>query len=318
MLVTLVLFLAGLEAAARLGARVLHRQRGLRFDAELGWHMRPGLVKVGPTWSADEPARTNSAGLRDAEHGRAAPAGTFRIAALGDSFVYGAGVDYGQRFSELLEHEPGLEVVNFGHSAYGTDQELRQLEVEALDYCPDLVLLVAFLDNDLTDIAYERRFGWPRPHYQLAGGRLRLVRPRLTWDVRLRTESYLAELVLARLGGLAPRSVLAPSWRGRDTLPLFTALVERMQELCSARGIPFLVVLAHSRERVLDPLPVDLRARQALEAAGLAVIDTAPRFAAALSAGEDLFAPCGHWSPRGHELVAAVIRARLRREGWLP
>ena len=49
--------------------------------------------------------RTNSRGLRDREYPLEKPAGKTRILALGDSFTFGHGIAYGERFTDILESE---------------------------------------------------------------------------------------------------------------------------------------------------------------------------------------------------------------------
>lgn len=308
------------EVGLRVVAHATHRVRGLRFDPDVGWRPIPGVVKVGRFWSADEPARINSVGLRDAEHPLERPPGVYRIVALGDSFAYGAGVDYGERFSELLEAEhPPVEVINFGFSAYSPDQELRLLERDAIGYSPDLVLVVVFLGNDLRDLRYERRMGWPKPHYELVDGRLRLEPPVATWDVRLRTSSYLAEGLLSLMPGLVPRSACAEAWREEDdTRELLVALLVEMERVARDAGARALVALAYPRERAVAPATDEERdVREALESRGLAVLDLHAPFARAAAAGRSPFVDDGHWNPEGHALVAEAIAERLRAEGWL-
>ncbi|MEO2237041.1 MAG: hypothetical protein ABGW95_02200, partial [Candidatus Poseidoniia archaeon] len=62
------------EGALRAFAGLSDRERGMTWDADLGWRMLPSVEKHGPFWGVDEPARTNSHGWRDAEHERRKPA----------------------------------------------------------------------------------------------------------------------------------------------------------------------------------------------------------------------------------------------------
>jgi hypothetical protein len=107
--------------------------------------------------------RINSDGLRDREHVKVKPAGTVRIAVLGDSFAEAMHVPMEQTFWFLLERRlqecnafsgKQVEVINFGVSGYATAQELMTLREKVWDYSPDLVLL-AF--TTLNDINYNSR-----------------------------------------------------------------------------------------------------------------------------------------------------------------
>jgi hypothetical protein len=316
-----LLALLALEGGARVTAKLALRDRGLRFDSELGWWHLPNVRKTGFYWSANEPGWTNSKGLRDIDYTYARPAGVGRAVALGDSFTFGVGVDYGQRYTEFLENAiANFEVVNFGCNAYGTDQELRLLETEALRYDPDVVIVLVYLGNDVDDITYRRRYSWPKPYFELEGDVLRLVRPQPGWDIRLRTTSYLGEIVLSRLIKSAQDSIQAPYWKDRDSLPLFRTLAVRIGQVAAARGAPVLFVLAYPRERVSEsPTERERNAHLALRDAGLHVLDTHRLFADRAAAGENLYVDGDiHWNSRGHELVATAIRDRLLTEGWIP
>ena len=100
--------------------------------------------------------RFNSRGLRDTEHDHPKPPNTQRVVVLGDSFVWGWGVEMEEMFSKQLERQLGdgsasrWETINLGVSGYSTVQELVRLEVEGLRYAPDWVVLV-FCHNDLED-----------------------------------------------------------------------------------------------------------------------------------------------------------------------
>jgi hypothetical protein len=308
-----VVTLLALEGCARLAARALHRERGQLFDSELGWRPAPDLRKRGEFWGRAAIAFTNSRGWRDDEAPFARRPGVRRIVAVGDSFTFGIGVDHGERYTELLERSlPRLEVINLGVNAYGTDQELRALEVEGLRYGPDLVLLQACLVNDLDDICHRRRFGWPRPHYELRDGRLSLNPPRATWDVRLRTRSYLVELLLRGRDRLDPRRRDQRTGR-TDAVPLFVALVRRVDEVSRGRGARLLVAMIGA-----TPIPGDReRIHAGLEAAGIEFVDLDAELARSMARSEVLYEGT-HWSPAGHRRVAQILAGEIVRRGGLP
>jgi lysophospholipase L1-like esterase len=312
-LATVLLTLTGLEGALRLGAKVTLHERGQRFHPELGWHLVPNIRKVGRYWSSREPAWTNSRGWRDAESPFAKPPGVRRLVALGDSFTFGVSVDYGERFTEVLERTvPRLEAINLGVNAYGTDQELRVLELEGVRYHPDVVLLTVFLGNDLDDIRHERRFYWPRPHYELGGDHLRLVRPELTWDVRVRNATYLGEIGLRFVDRYIPADQRATCWRTADTVPLFLTLVHRMDAVSREHGAQFLTLVAGE-----SPRPPDHdRVLAGLSQMGVPAIDLCDLFAPGAKA-RGLLAADGHWNGEGHRVVGEKIVRELHARGWL-
>jgi hypothetical protein len=75
----------------------------------------------------------------------------FVVAVLGDSFTWGWGASYGERFTEVIEAlNPRIDAWNFGVSGYGPVQYLLQLD-HVLSLAPDHVVLVFSLGSDLTD-----------------------------------------------------------------------------------------------------------------------------------------------------------------------
>lgn len=318
-LLALVLGSAMIEIALRVVAHATSRERGLTWHRDFGWAYLPNIEKRGEWWSANEPARTNSRGWRDDETSLARTDGVRRLVAIGDSFTFGMAVDYGQRFTERLERDHrALEVVNLGLNASGTDQQLRILELEGLLYAPDVVVLVALMANDLKDIAHDRKNFFPKPHYVLRGGALELVPPREDWLVRLRCSSYAVELALRPFDRQRLSTTVAAAWRDADVVPLFAALVERMHDVADAAGAKFLVALIHPKPYAELGLPDDeARARKAVIASGVPVLDTFEHFAEATRHGATLYAPDGHWNETGHALFARELAAELARRGWI-
>jgi lysophospholipase L1-like esterase len=88
--------------------------------------------------------------------------GVFRIAALGDSFTYGAHVNNHETWPSQLERllqggaENKIEVVNLGVSGYTIEDEYTLLRDKAVRLHPDLILL-AFYSNDIPDFAAPQR-----------------------------------------------------------------------------------------------------------------------------------------------------------------
>jgi hypothetical protein len=128
-------------------------------DSDRGFALQPG-VEGHYQREGESYVRINSDGLRDREHAKAKPAGTVRIAVLGDSFSEAMHVPMEQTFWSLLERKlqecnvfPGkqVEVINFGVSGYGTAQELMTLRRKVWDYSPDLVVLAFTTYNDIYD-----------------------------------------------------------------------------------------------------------------------------------------------------------------------
>jgi hypothetical protein len=142
-------------------------------DDRLGWSMRPG---VAGTFTAEGHAevRVNSAGFRDREHALEKPAGTYRIAVLGDSYSEAMQVPLDKAYWALLPQrlaacgfQPGrkVEALNFGVSGFGTAQQLVLLEKVALAYQPDLVLLQFTNGNDVRNNSFALEDERQRPFF---------------------------------------------------------------------------------------------------------------------------------------------------------
>lgn len=102
-------------------------------------------------WKRDH-LRLNSLGYRDREFQPAKPDGAYRIAALGDSFTFGQGIDEEKRFSNLIAErlkarQPAVEVLNFGRAGDNTTDQLRALNQTVLALRPDFVLLQWYIND---------------------------------------------------------------------------------------------------------------------------------------------------------------------------
>ncbi|MFQ5349133.1 MAG: SGNH/GDSL hydrolase family protein [Thermoanaerobaculia bacterium] len=97
-------------------------------------------------------SRVNSQGFRGPEALAERPVGSVRIAMLGDSFTLGTGVRDEDTLPARLEKvltrtRPGVEVLNFGVGGTNTPRQIELLERQVLDYRPDIVLVVVFLND---------------------------------------------------------------------------------------------------------------------------------------------------------------------------
>lgn len=117
------------------------------------------------------------------------PAGSFRVAVLGDAFVEARQVDAEKTFWRLLGRNLGscialggkqVEVLNFGIGGYATTEELLTLRRDVLRFSPDLVLLGFFADNDVHDnskaLSLATTWRMRRPFSVFAGNKLVLER----------------------------------------------------------------------------------------------------------------------------------------------
>ncbi|HLL76902.1 MAG TPA: SGNH/GDSL hydrolase family protein [Pyrinomonadaceae bacterium] len=152
-------------------------------DDERGFRLRPGARGVYRK-EGESYVEINSAGLRDREHAREKPAGTLRIAVVGDSYAEALQVPVDQAFWAVAERKLNeecdalagrrVEVLNFGVSGYGTAQELITVRRHVFDYSPDVVLLAFTTNNDVTDNLRTFKRSDEMPYFVLRDGRLTL------------------------------------------------------------------------------------------------------------------------------------------------
>jgi lysophospholipase L1-like esterase len=313
-----LLALGGLEIAARAYARLAMQDRLLTHDGLLGWKPRAGARKRYTSEEAPYLIEINSHGLRDREHPYAKPPGVFRILFLGDSFVFGSGgVEYGRRFTELLESAaPRVEVINAGVPGYSSDQEFLYLQSEGHRYQPDLVVVGAFM-NDFVEAF--RPFNWsiqrPKGRLALEGGELRVHSPSLGVLYRAMQSSYVLALADQRLH-LSWRLMRPPaSDQLLDLTTRYEALRKlfvAMRDFCAARGAGFAVVFfplksqkdLYDLQQVLDDVA---------SSAGIPVLDLHGLIERPGDAASPFFQRDVHLNDLGHARAAELLAEFLSR-----
>ena len=306
--------------------------------------------------------RMNSAGLRGArEYAPTPSAGVLRVAAFGDSFVYGAEVDNANCWAGLIERgKSDTEVLNYGVAGYGVDQAYLRYLLEGQAFSPHIVLM-GFIPDDINrNISVYRRFLSPgaalfKPRYFLnETGELALL------DVPLKTPEDYEKLLahprdITRIGrndywyppcvyenplhdysstvrlacaagGLMYRRYLDPDRpvkRGffNEDSSAFKIQVALFRDFFAAvreRGaVPLIVMLpdlkAVERRKRGEP-PVYEPLMRHLRNLDLAFVDAADAFFAGDRPPDTkgVFAPGGHYSASGNQLVAAWLADKLR------
>lgn len=232
--------------------------------------------------------QTNHEGMRSRDVARAKPAGTLRVAGLGDSVMFGWGVDQDVTYMSRLESSlarslPGrsVEVLNFAVPGYNTVQEAALLAGKAQAFSPDVVL-VGYVLND-----------WAAPFFlpdEEKGGIIE--------------KSELFRLLSERLGRNAEKEYTG---QGLDKA---LAALERIGKETRAKGqsaILFVFPQPASGD-TLDQI------RKTAQGAGMIYVDMYQPFAdyfkaRGLKGIEDLFVKPGdpHPNAPGHELIAKVL-----------
>jgi len=112
------------------------------------WGLKPNVQVLATTSDFSIIYKINSHGLRDKEYDFKKPKNKIRILAVGDSLTFGEGVEYGDRFTEIIEKSfSNVEVINCGVPGYGLDQILIQFAADGIKYSPDFVII--FIDKSI-------------------------------------------------------------------------------------------------------------------------------------------------------------------------
>jgi len=159
--VVLVVTLIVLLVAAEITLRVVYHPEFLgsviQYDPILGWSLDPNssLVSVDSQRDLRYRIDVNPLGLRDRDVPFEKPEGRKRVLILGDSFVFGVGLNAGERFSDVLDGMLGddVEVINAGVPGWGTDQEMLFYESSLRRLRPDVVVLAFLGQNDVVNNA---------------------------------------------------------------------------------------------------------------------------------------------------------------------
>jgi hypothetical protein len=220
----------------------------------------------------------NSLGYRDLERTIAKPPGTRRVVSLGDSFAWGASVEFEDAYPQRLERaltrrrgEP-WQVVNLARPGMNTVDEEGQLRTEGLAYGPDVCLLGFVLNDSEDEQAAEARRAadWAEGRAHPSGllhrsALFSLIQTRLwaTAENRRRITGYKSMYADGAPGWIASRRAL-----------------KQMGALCRERGVPLVVAIFPLFGNPLDErypfVEIHAEVAQAAAEAGAKVLDLLP------------------------------------------
>jgi len=225
----------------------------------------------------------NKKGYRDLERPLAKPAGVRRLVSLGDSFAWGASVEFEDAYPQRLERgltrrrdEP-WQVVSLALPGMNTASQADQLATEGMAYGPDAVL-VGFVLNDSEDpesAEARRARDWIEEKGQEATSRSFLARSALFRMVATRLGATFENR--RRIDGF--RSMYAtdsPGWvAGQRAL-------RTMGGLCRERGVPLVVAIFPLFGNPLDEgypfTAIHAEVARAAAEAGARVVDLLPAY----------------------------------------
>ena len=269
----------------------------------------PDLIwRLAPTESG--PLATNELGFRDGPLDREAEQ---TVLLLGDSVAWGDGmVDPEVVFPQVLErHLTGVEVINSGVPGYSTFQQADYLRLRGLALEPDVVVL-QFCLNDVVE-RYETLASYGGDRFFLGvDTRHRLLKHSRAFEWLVRWMQWRSRSREAYQVGKLAADPLSPELE--EAWELTLEEIDEIHELCRARDIPFIIVIAPYRFQLLDAegtrQPQDRLLAHAAER-DIVCIDPLPGLAIAQRQRE-MFDDESHFSAEGHALVAERLVEPVR------
>jgi lysophospholipase L1-like esterase len=268
----------------------------------------------------------NSYGIRGPEWSAQKPDGVRRVMALGDSSVYGFGVEDDQVFTALMDDAlgAGVEVINSAVPGYSTYQIINLLEIRSLSLQPDLLLVGciwsdnnfdSFVDRELL-AAYSsfrnQRARWL--HHQLERSALFSI-----LDYKLRVLRKFPEE--RRVGWMLGRGEKVGS--RRVPIDEYARNLETISELAERSGaeLAFMVlpnredlVSSHDSGAAWDPYRQVMRDTAARHGAPL--MELPAHYVASGLSADDLFLDEMHPTAKGHQIWADLALSTLAERGW--
>ena len=293
----------------------------MQANAERGWEMLEGVH-----YTYHHEAHVNRLGLRNPEVPQRVE-GETRVLVLGDSLVYGQGVGDRETLPFFLEEElratesggTTWSVVNSGHRAYDTRQELALLESLGTELDPDVVVMCWYW-NDLVERDIEGTYerlkdkGWL---YFDTGTRVEGFE-RVVWQGR---ELLRRSALIMFLHDLVDRSQ-AENMTNEDIeagLAKLPGYMARFVSRCESLGARPVFAVVPDPGALLGDHPSDAVAERALAAAaavGIPTLALERGLEPHVEAGHGLpIIPFdGHYLPVGNRLMAEVLAPVIRAQ----
>lgn len=303
---------------------------------DLPYQLRPGVHVTIRNFSV----RVNTLGLRGAETTQRPTAGRRRLLVLGDSVVYGDGLDEADTFPVLVEHDlaaggMAAEVLNAAAPGYNTAAELTWLREFGLALSPDTVILGVSL-NDYgpapvmtpagilaSEPGTRSRLPWLTNHselYTLLGWLTTYARGDFWWQKvgkrregpQQKSPDEALPVIDEAIAKMHKNFYAAPHGPGWDSVRESLAA---LRDLARARGLALTVVVFPEKYQVgpdanLDAQRVWLALCAELD---LRCLDLQPAFAAAASSGP-LFQDTQHPNAAGMRVAAQATAEFLAPE----
>ncbi len=222
-----------------------------------------------------------------------------RVLVLGDSFVFGEGVEEPERFTNVLEAlEPAWRVDSLGMTGFGPDLMVLTLETVGLRCRPRAVVFCMYTDDFRRVRPHYAGVGFEIPRFRLAAGRLQLkgYPPARWWDRLWVTEA-----------------VRKFYWNSAEAeRQINAALFDRFLELSATHHFSPAIVFVPGVSETRNDSSRRKWLRQYASGKRTPFLDLTE---AIRQGGPGLFIPDNpHWNPKGHQVAAREVRRFLAAE----
>lgn len=250
--------------------------------------------------------KLNSLGFRGPEHQVVKYKNKIRIIGLGDSQVFGQGVEWQDTFLEQLKTtldttvKRTFETINFGKCGWNTINEQEFFLKEGVNYKPDILILLYTLNDPefggyfykpIFSGAFEVRYLW-RSH-------LYFFIVKLYNQLKYPYNEYIINLFK----------------NGSETAKHCQLAMENIYTACKRIGIkPILVITPLLKDLKNYPFEeMHRKVRQWGEKDGFYVIDLLPEFSKYSRTGKEFRVSPEDWHPnkQGHKIIAEVIAREI-------
>jgi lysophospholipase L1-like esterase len=306
-----------------------------QYDPKYGWSHIPGATGLFRSYGIDTTVRINSKGFRGPEVSYSRNGSSPRVLVLGDSLVWGFGVEFDEVFTAQIEQLiPNVEVVNLGVSGYSTDQELLLYRDEGRRYQVDLVVIVVAANDNASNARTVEYLIYGKPAFSLHHGILELMNQpvakpswvkraavRMGWHsfvlTQLHRYLYPTDVVQAHIPTqpATEKSTVVDAPNGtRADLPgplaaweITARLLLELKEATAKDGVELLVVFSDGIGIRAARTMSDFLAKFDINSVLLDEhLDTHDK---------SFYVPdMVHWSPAGHKIVAAVLAEKVRQK----
>ncbi len=260
------LLLAADRAAAALSPQEIYgwgERPSLEPDPAFGWKMIPNVTTRLRWTSYDYVVRANALGFPGHDVAPQKPPGTLRVLVTGDAFTSGEGVGTDAAWPQLLERDLArregrtVQVLDFGITGYGPDQEARVLRAFVPRFRPDVVVLESFVNAfeklGQSDDEIRASIGFGRPPGDGLAATLRLyhLRAFLIEGVARPLRERLTGVPSAADAGFSDAEAFERDDPGLAAeVAAYRARVRAARDVARAAHAAFLLVMIPSRSQV--------------------------------------------------------------------